>query len=835
MFDDNEQLDKEEQIDKEQEQSKQEQPEQDKGQATALTYLSLQDGFLESIAQDDTPVNEALSKEDDGLFYIPILALKNMVLFPKIAAPISVGREKSANAVRGSEEFFKNWIFVVSQRKAETEEPTQADLYEFGVLAKIIRTIKMPDGTNTVLLQGRHRAKLTKLIDTDPCLIGNIEVIEQADAEADDALAAAILSIREVSEKIIQLSPNIPSEAKNLLRNIEQPNHLLNFVSGNLNIKIAEKQSLLEIFEPIVQAESILKHLHHELQLLQLREGIDNKVRGSLDKQQRDYLLSQQLKTIQDELGENPQQQEIDALKAKAAGKIWPADVQARFDKELAKLQRTNPAAPDYAINLNYLETLTDLPWGEYTADNFDLNQAEIDLNEEHYGMEKIKERILEYLAVLKLRNDMKAPIICLYGPPGVGKTSLGKSIAKALGRKYVRMSLGGLSDEAELRGHRKTYIGALPGRVIQSIKKANSSNPVFLLDEIDKLGQSFRGDPSSALLEILDPEQNNSFYDNYLEIDYDLSKVLFIATANSLNTIQPALLDRMEIIELNGYSIEEKVSIAQKHLVPKQLGEHGLTADNLDLPEATLQAVASDYTRESGVRSLERQVARLMRWTARKVANDEHFHTTIQPEMLEKILGIKRVNNDLYEDDLAAGVAVGLAWTAVGGDILFIEANRHKGKGTLTLTGNLGEVMKESATTALSFLRANADLLGIDGESLESFNFHIHVPAGGIPKDGPSAGITMLSALASCLTGRPLRPNLAMTGEITLRGKVLPVGGIKEKVLAAKRAGIVDIILCKDNKADISEIPEAYLQGLVFHYVSSMYEVLQLALQPEA
>jgi ATP-dependent Lon protease len=831
MFDDNERPEQEENEQKEIEQIEIEQIE---NEDRALAFLTLQGDLIES-TDGDAQSNDELTNEKNGLLYAPILAVKNMVFFPKIAAPISVGRLKSAEAIRASEEFFKKWIFVVTQRKAETEDPAQADLYEIGVLAKIMRTIKMPDGTNTVLLQARHRARLTNLIDNEPCLVGNIEVIEQADSENDDALSAAILSIREVSQNIIELAPNIPNEANDVLRNIQQPNHLLNFVCTNLNIKIAEKQALLEIFEPNAQAELILKHLHRELQLLQLREGIDNKVRGHLDKQQREYILSQQLKTIQDELGENPQQQEIEALKAKAAGKIWPADVQTRFEKELAKLQRTNPSAPDYAIGLNYLETLTDLPWGEYTADNFDLMQAEIDLNEEHYGMEKIKERILEYLAVLKLRNDMKAPIICLYGPPGVGKTSLGKSIAKALGRKYVRMSLGGLSDEAELRGHRKTYIGALPGRIIQSIKKAGSSNPVFLLDEIDKLGQSFRGDPSSALLEILDPEQNSNFYDNYLEMDYDLSKVLFIATANSLNTIQPALLDRMEIIELNGYSIEEKVSIAQKHLVPKQLGEHGLTAENLELPEATLQAVASDYTRESGVRSLERYIARLMRWTARKVANDASFFIAIQPEMLEKILGIKRVNKDLYEEDLTAGVAVGLAWTAVGGDILFIEANRHKGKGALTLTGNLGDVMKESATTALSFLRANAELLDIDGEALENNNFHIHVPAGGIPKDGPSAGITMLSALASCLTGRPLRPHLAMTGEITLRGKVLPVGGIKEKVLAAKRAGIVDIILCQDNKPDISEIPEAYLQGLVFHYVSNMHQVLQLALQPEA
>lgn len=758
---------------------------------------------------------------------VPVLPLKNMVLFPKIVAPISVGREKSVRAIQEANTQHNKWIFVVTQRDADTEEPTQADVYEVGVLAKIVRTMKMPDGTNTALLQGRRRARLLAITSEEPCLLGEIEILQNLPVEDDAAFEAALTGVRDISEKIIQVSPNIPNEAANILRNIEQPDFLLNFVSANLNIKIAAKQALLETFAPNERIELILKHLHAELQILQLRDNIDNKVRHDLDKQQREYILSQQLKTIQDELGQSPQQQDIDELISRAATKIWSQEVQARFDKELNKLRRMNPSIPDYGITLNYLEMLIDLPWGEYTADNFDLQQAEDVLNHDHFGMEKIKERILEYLAVLKLRNDMKAPIICLYGPPGVGKTSLGKSIASALGRKYVRMSLGGLSDEAELRGHRKTYIGALPGRIIQSIKKAGASNPVFMLDEIDKMGVSYKGDPSSALLEILDPEQNTTFYDNYLELEYDLSKVMFIATANSLNTIQPALLDRMEIIELNGYSLEEKIAIARRHLIPKQLKEHGLEPHHVELSDETLLTVARDYTRESGVRSMEREVARLMRWVARKVANDSGYTVSISPAQVETILGIKRVSNDIYEENQTAGVAIGLAWTSVGGDILFIEANKHKGKGTLTLTGNLGEVMKESATTALSFLRANAETLGINPDLFEQYNFHIHVPAGGIPKDGPSAGITMLSALASCLTDRPLRPYIAMTGEITLRGKVLPVGGIKEKVLAAKRAGIKEIILCVDNKPDVGEIPAEYINGMRFQYVRDMQEVL--------
>ena len=767
---------------------------------------------------------------------LPILALKNMVMFPKIVVPISVGREKSVHAIQHAINKYNKWIFVVTQLSADIEDPQQEDLHSVGILAKIMRTVKMPDGTNTTLIQGKAKARLLH-IDTEHTefLSGNIELLDKMHVNDQAALDTAITALREVSEEIIRTNPQIPNEAANIVRNIQNETFLLNYISANLNIKVSAKQELLEMEEMNAYAEQILRHLHAEMQVLKLRDKIDNKVRIDLDKQQKEFILNQQLKTIQDELGQNPQQQDIDDLQKRAAEKIWPEYVRTRFDKEIAKLRRTNPSMPDYGVTLNYLELLVDLPWCTYTEDNFDLDLAEALLNKHHYGMEKIKERILEYLAVLKLRKDMKAPILCLYGPPGVGKTSLGKSIAAALGRKYVRMSLGGLTDEAELRGHRKTYIGALPGRILQSIKKAEASNPVFLLDEIDKMGTSFKGDPSSALLEILDPEQNSTFYDNFLELEYDLSKVMFIATSNSLSTIQPALLDRMEIIELNGYSIEEKVNIAQEHLIPKLLEEHGLTPAHVQIPENTLVAVASHYTRESGVRSFERELAKLMRWVARKVAKDDNYAIRLQPEHLEEILGMKKVMNDLYEEEQIPGVAVGLAWTAVGGDILFIEANKYAGKGALTLTGNLGDVMKESATTAMSFLRTHAESLGIEQEAFEKHNVHIHVPAGATPKDGPSAGITMLSALASIFTNRPLRPYTAMTGEISLRGKVLPVGGIKEKVLAAKRAGIKDIVLCIDNKPDVQEIPSAFIEGITFHYVRRMTEVLDIMLPKEA
>jgi ATP-dependent Lon protease len=689
----------------------------------------------------------------------------------------------------------------------------------------------MPEGGITVLLQGRARIELQAMnveagyyqVQAKPLYDDPVE-----DRASYLAIAAAI---KETGAQIIHLSPHLPQEALNALNNIQNPQFLVNFVAAHLNIELPEKQALLELNAPYQKAELVLEWMHKELQMLRIKEEIENKVRIDLEKQQRDYILNQQLKTIQDELGQNPQQQDLEDLERKAEEKQWSKEVRDKFNKELKRLKRTNPMAPEYTILLNYLELMVELPWNEYTQDDFDLDKAEDILNRDHFGLEKIKDRILEYLAVLQLRKDMKAPILCFAGPPGVGKTSLGKSIATALGRKYVRMSLGGLHDEAELRGHRKTYIGALPGRIIQSIRKAGSSNPVFILDEIDKIGNSFRGDPSSALLEVLDPEQNTAFYDNYLETEYDLSKVLFIATANNLATVQPALLDRMEIIELSGYSVEEKVEIAQRHLIPKQLEEHGLEPEHLQWQPGTIQYIAERYTRESGVRSLDRVMASVMRYVARRVAKDANYRALIGIEQLEDILGQERINPDAYENDGEPGVAIGLAWTQVGGDILFIEASLSPGKGQLTLTGNLGEVMKESATAALSFLRSKADSLGIEPSRFDQTNIHIHVPAGAIPKDGPSAGITMLSALASAFLNKPLRPKLAMTGEITLRGKVLPVGGIKEKVLAAKRAGISDIILCADNHKDIKEINAQYLQGLTFHYVKRMEEVLNLAL----
>ncbi len=759
---------------------------------------------------------------------LAVLPLRNTVLFPKVIAPITVGREKSMQAIDYADKNGK-WLLVVAQKDSNTDEPQQADLYPVATLAKVIRTLRTPDNTVMVILQGRQRATIENIDDTDDVLKATYTLLQDIEVENELELDALAATVKEISADIVEISPNVPKEANDMLQNIDNQLFLFHFVAANLNINVAEKQQILAIDDIKERAMLLLNFLNSELNQATVREEIENKVRTELDKQQREFILNQHLKTIQEELSQSPQQQDIDNLKQAAANKKWPDEVKLRFEKELTKLKRLNPAIPDYAIALNYLELMVELPWADYTADNFDLPKAEDILNRDHFGLDKVKDRILEYLAVLKLRNDMKAPILCLFGPPGVGKTSLGKSIAESLGRKYIRMSLGGLSDEAELRGHRKTYIGAMAGRILQSIKKAGSSNPVFILDEIDKLGNSYKGDPSSALLEILDPEQNTAFYDNYLEVEYDLSKVLFIATANNLNTIQPALLDRMELIEVNGYSIEEKVAIAQYHLIPKLLETHGLKPEQAQLSADLLTAIARDYTRESGVRSLEREMAKLMRWIARKVATDITYNPEIAEEQLEIILGAKKNQTDLYEETQRAGVAVGLAWTAVGGDILFIEAIKSKGKGSLTLTGNLGEVMKESATTALAFLRANAELLGLDSELFETQNLHIHVPAGAIPKDGPSAGITMMSAIYSVFKDKPLRSRLAMTGEISLRGKVLPVGGIKEKVLAAKRAGVKEIILCVDNQADIKEIKPEYLTGLTFHYVKMMQEVLAI------
>jgi ATP-dependent Lon protease len=761
---------------------------------------------------------------------LPILALKNMVLLPGVVLPITVGREKSLAAINEAYNGNKT-IAVTAQKHADIEEPELSDLYEIGVVAKILKVIKMPDGTSTAILQGRRRFRILGLFTSNPFFQAEISALSDVQAEDEMEMNAIFATMKEMAGQIVDLSPNIPNDAMNMLKNITNPNFLMHFIASNLNIELTEKQEIIETDSIKERAELILKLMLNELKTLELKAQIEDKVRNEMEKQQRDYILNQQMRVIQDELGDNPQQEDIDELNKRAAEKVWPQNAKEKFEKEIKKLQRMNPMVPEYSITINYLELMLDLPWENYTEDNFDLDLAEQILSADHFGLDKVKDRITEYLAVLKLRQDMKAPILCLVGPPGVGKTSLGKSIAKALGRHYIRMSLGGLHDEAELRGHRKTYIGAMPGRILQSIKKAGASNPVFILDEIDKIGNSFRGDPSSALLEILDPEQNSSFYDNYLELEYDLSKVLFIATSNSLSTIQPALLDRMEIIEVSGYSVEEKMEIVRRHLIPKQLKEHGLKEEHFEIDEQALLGLVKDYTRESGVRSLEREVARLMRFVAKKVAMNEHYKAHISIEDLEPILGAKKVVMDMYEEKQGSGVAVGLAWTQVGGDILFIESSLSKGKGKLILTGSLGDVMKESATAALSYLRANSSILGIPVERFDETDVHIHVPAGAIPKDGPSAGITMLSALASAFTGKAIRPFTAMTGEITLRGRVLRVGGIKEKLLAAKRAGVKDIVLCFDNKQDVDEINKEYLEGLNFHYVHKMEEVLNYVL----
>ncbi len=781
---------------------------------------------LFSIGEDDEDMDTNVEFSE-----LPLLALKNTVLFPGIVIPITVGRDKSIKAINKAYDE-ERIIGVVSQRDSKVENPQISDLYEVGTLARIMKLLKMPDGTITAILQGYQRMSLDSIVKTDPFLVAEVAKIDDIPPTDDREFKALSASIRDLARQIIQLSPNIPSEAAVILKNIDNSSFLLNFIASNLGVKIDVKQSLLEINEMTKKAEVILEHMDSELQLLELRDQIENKVRGDLEKQQRDYFLNQQLKTIQEELGQGGSEQDVLELELRSKKKKWSKEVGETFAKEIKKLRRINPAVAEYSVTINYLELLLDLPWNEFTKDNFDLKKAEKVLDKDHFGLEKVKERIIEHLAVLKLKNDMKAPIICLVGPPGVGKTSLGKSVAKALKRKYIRMSLGGLHDESEIRGHRKTYIGAMPGRIIQSLKKSKSSNPVFILDEIDKVGKDFRGDPSSALLEVLDPEQNSTFHDNYLELEYDLSKVLFIATANSLSTIQPALLDRMEIIHVHGYSLEEKVEIAKQHLISKQREDHGLKAKDIRLKPEIIAQIIKQYTRESGVRELDRRIAGIMRGTAKKVAMEESYNVTISSADLYGLLGPTRYNNERYAEPQMPGVTVGLAWTQVGGDILFVEASLNKGKGKMTLTGNLGDVMKESATTALSFLKANSESLGLDNKIFEEKDIHVHVPEGAIPKDGPSAGITMLTALTSAFTGRSVKPYLAMTGEITLRGRVLPVGGIKEKILAANRAGIKEIILCKENEKDIKEIKEEYIKGLTFHFVERMSEVLDVALE---
>lgn len=772
---------------------------------------------------------DELSIKDPYPEVLPVLALKNTVLFPGVVIPITVGRDKSIQAVQKAYDQHRI-VAVLSQRDSKIENPGVEDLYRIGTLARIIKLIRMPDGTTTAILQGRKRFRLVKMISDTPYMQGTVEELNYTLPKDKLEFEAIIASITDKARQIIQLSPHIPMEAVVMIRNINNPSFLINFIASNLGVKLGAKQSILEKNNLLEKAESLLEQMDTELQLLELKDRIESKVRTDIEKQQRDYYLSQQLKTIQEELGGNPQEEELKVLIDRARNKKWSRTVAETFEKEINKLRRMNPQVAEYAIQMNYLETLLDLPWEQFTKDNFDLRKVKTVLDKDHYGLEKVKERILEHLAVLKLKGDMKAPILCLVGPPGVGKTSLGKSIARAIKRKFIRMSLGGLHDEAEIRGHRKTYIGAMPGRIVQSIKKAESGNPVFILDEIDKVGQSFRGDPSSALLEVLDPEQNSTFYDNYLELEYDLSKVMFIATANSTSSIQPALLDRMEMIYINGYSLEEKIEIARRHLIPEQRKEHGLQAKHVSLSKTVLKKVIQDYTRESGVRNLARNIAGIMRYVAKQVAMEEPYNVNIQPEDLHTILGPSRFSNDLYKEAQPPGVAIGLAWTSVGGEILFIETSLHKGKGGLTMTGNLGSVMKESASTALSFIKAHSEELGIDPKIIEEHDIHIHVPEGAIPKDGPSAGVTMLTALTSAFTKKPVKPFMAMTGEITLRGKVLSVGGIKEKILAAKRAGIKAIVLCKENKKNVEEINQEFIEGLTFHYVDRMSEVLKLA-----
>jgi ATP-dependent Lon protease len=789
------------------------------------------------IINEDTEFFPLMSQQDEDEMnneetpdILAILPLRNTVLFPGVVIPITVGRDKSIKLIKEAYKGDKI-IGVVSQLDVSIEDPTFEQLNKVGTVAHIIKMLQMPDGNTTVIIQGKQRFRLIEEVQSEPYIKVTISKFNEAKHKTDKEFKALVASIREMSSQIIQLSPNIPSEAAMALKNIESTSFLINFISSNMNADVKDKQKMLEMENLRARAMMVMELLTLELQMLELKNQIQSKVRTDLDKQQRDYFLNQQLKTIQEELGGNSSDLEYEALETRAKKKKWSVQVKSHFSKELEKLGRMNPAAPDYSVQINYLELLLDLPWNDFTKDNFDLKRAQKVLDKDHFGLEKVKQRIIEYLAVLKLKRDMKAPIICLVGPPGVGKTSLGKSIAKALNRKYVRMALGGIRDEAEIRGHRKTYIGAMPGRIIQSIKKAGAANPVFVLDEIDKVGSDHRGDPSSALLEVLDPEQNNAFNDHYVETDYDLSNVLFIATANSLSNIQPALLDRMEIIEVNGYTIEEKIEIAKKYLLPKQKDQHGIKTKDIVLKNSLIEKVIEDYTRESGVRGLEKKIGSLVRGVATKIAMEESYEATLTLEDVERILGAPIYDKDLYEGNEVAGVVTGLAWTQVGGDILFIEASLSPGKGKLTLTGNLGDVMKESAVIALAYLRAHAAAFNIDNQLFDLWDIHVHVPAGATPKDGPSAGITMLTALTSAFTQRKVKSNLAMTGEITLRGKVLPVGGIKEKILAAKRANIKDIILCKSNRKDILEIKESYIKDLNFHYVSEMKEVIDLAL----
>ena len=785
-------------------------------------------GYLSIVA--DSSESESINLPQDEL--IPILPLRNMVMFPNVVLPIAVSRSKSLRLIR---EVYKNngLLAAASQKDIKIDDPGQNDLYPVGTIARIVRILEMPDNTTTVLLQGLQRFQLMEISSTTPYYQGFVKMLEdEVPAEDNRVFIALIEAIKELAVKIIQNSGSIPPETSFAIRNIDSPEQLINYIAGNFALKIVEKQRLLEIDDLEERGYQLLEIMNKESQLLEIKASIQAKAREDIDQQQREYFLQQQMKTIQDELGGGSSEQQVNEMREKAASKKWSKEVSDLFEKELSKLERTHPHAPDFPVQMNYVETILELPWNEYTKDNFDLKRAQRTLDRDHFGLEKVKERILEHLAVLKLKGDLKSPILCLYGPPGVGKTSLGKSIAATLNRKYIRISLGGLHDEAEIRGHRRTYIGAMPGRIIQNIKKAGSANPVIVLDEIDKVNSDFKGDPSSALLEVLDPEQNSTFHDNYLDIDFDLSKVLFIATANTTQTISQPLLDRMELIDVSGYITEEKIEIAARHLVPRQRENHGLTKEQCSMSKETLRAIIENYTRESGVRELERKIAKVMRQIAKKVATNELYTSDIPVEELKTYLGSPQFTKDLYEGNDYVGVVTGLAWTAVGGEILFIETSLSKSKApSLTLTGNLGNVMKESAILALEYIKSHATQLDIDETLFETMSVHVHVPEGAIPKDGPSAGITMVTALTSAFTQRKVKKALAMTGEMTLRGKVLPVGGIKEKILAAKRANIKEIILSVENQKDIEEIKQTYLKGLKFHYVSDIREVLDIAL----
>ena len=800
--------------------------------------LTLDSLSLSNILNEDseliplmTPEDEEIINKEDIPEILSILPLRNTVLFPGVVIPITAGRDKSIQLINDANKGDKV-IGVVAQRDEDVEDPTSEDIYKTGVVAQILRVLKMPDGNTTVIIQGKKRFKINELIQEQPYLKARVqEAIEDKEVDDPKEFSAIIDSVKEQALEVIKENPMLPTEASFAIKNIQSDSFLVNFISSNMELSVMQKQVVLEKDNLKERALLTLKNLNKELQKLQLRNDIQSKTRSDLDQQQREYYLNQQLKTIQEELGGVNNDAELDEMRIQARSKKWTKEVGETFDKELARLRRMNPQMAEYGVQRNYLELMLELPWGIFSNDKFNLKQAVKILDRDHFGLEKVKERIIEHLAVLKLRGDMKSPIICLYGPPGVGKTSLGKSVAESLGRKYIRMSLGGLRDEAEIRGHRKTYIGAMPGRLIQNLKKAGTSNPVFVLDEIDKLGQSHQGDPSSAMLEVLDPEQNTAFYDNYLEVGYDLSKVLFIATANNLGEIPWALRDRMEIINVTGYTIEEKIEIAKRHLLPKQVKEHGLTAKEIKVGKAQLEKIVEGYTRESGVRGLEKQIAKVVRFAAKSIALEEEYNIAITNDDIETILGAPRLERDKYENNEVAGVVTGLAWTSVGGAILFIESILSKGKGMLTITGNLGKVMKESATIAMEYIKANAENFGIDPEIIATYNVHIHVPEGATPKDGPSAGVTMLTSLVSVFTQRKVKSKLAMTGEITLRGKVLPVGGIKEKILAAKRANIKEIMLCKDNEKDILDIKKSYLKGLKFHYVTDMHEVIDVAL----